>query len=252
VAAARERMSKKRESRQTSPKTRQPPVRQSPSPSQKNYLPLAIIGLVLVAAVATGAWLWRSSTRHTAGAVATGAPGAQPARAEGPEGAPLVLEEFGDYQCPPCGQYFPEVERLKSEYGDRLRLVFRHFPLTQAHPHALTAAHAAEAAGLQGKFWEMHRQLYQNQSVWSKAAEPRALFASYAQAVGLDVERFRRDMDGAETDARVVADHARGRSLGVTGTPSFFLNGREIEANKLKSPADLRAALEAALAGKSF
>ncbi|HEX8069573.1 MAG TPA: thioredoxin domain-containing protein [Pyrinomonadaceae bacterium] len=244
-------MSKKRDPRQPQPKPR-PQTKQPPPPS-KNYLPLAIIAVVLVAAAAGGAWLWRAARpAPAAGALAKGAPGAQPARAEGPEGAPLVLEEFGDYQCPPCGQYFPEVERLKAEYGDRLRLVFRHFPLTQAHQHALAAAHAAEAAGQQGKFWEMHRQLYQTQAAWSKAAEPRALFAGYAQGLGLDVERWRRDMDGAEADARVVADHERGRSLGVTGTPTFFLNGREIEASKLKSPADLRAALEAALAGKSF
>jgi protein-disulfide isomerase len=119
-----------------------------------------------------------------------------------------------------------------------------------AHPHALEAAHAAEAAGLQGKFWEMHDRLFRNQRDWSKAADVRAVFTDYARALGLDVERFTRDLGGAEADARIVADHERARTLGVTSTPTFFLNGRELSPDKLKTPADLRTALDAALAGK--
>jgi protein-disulfide isomerase len=189
--------------------------------------PLVLIGAALVAFVAAGAWYFTSS-RQVTGAVAAGERGAEPARALGPEGAPVVLEEFGDYQCPPCGQVFPELEAIKREYGDRLRFVFRHYPLTNIHPHALLAAHAAEAAGRQGKFWEMHRALYENQTGWSRTADPRPLFASYAQQAGLDVERFRRDLGGREGDARIVADHGRARSLGVESTPTFFLNGRKL------------------------
>ncbi len=228
--------------------------REPTPPPSKNYLPFIIIAVVLVAALAAGAWLWRSARgpQRGAGAVASGAPGAQPPRAVGREGAPLVLEEFGDYQCPPCGQYYPEVEKLRADYGDRLRLVFRHYPLTQAHPHALMAAHAAEAAALQNHFWEMHDRIFRNQRDWAKAPDPRAIFEGYARALGLDVARFTRDMGSSEVDARIVADHERAKSLGVTSTPTFFLNGRELEAAKLTTTADLRAALDAALAGKSF
>ena len=229
-------------------KRREP--KQTPS---KSFLPFIIIAVVLVAVVAAGLWLWRAARGPaSAGAVATGAPGAQPPRTLGHAGAPLVLEEFGDYQCPPCGQYYPEVEKLREEYGDKLRLVFRHYPLTQAHPNALLAAHAAEAAGLQAHFWEMHDRIYRNQREWSKAADPRAIFETYARALSLDAARFARDMNSTEVDARIVADHERAKSLGVTSTPTFFLNGRELPAAKLQTPADLRTALDAALAGKNF
>ena len=222
-------------------------------PAPPSRLPFVIIACVLVIAIAAGAWWWRGARGgHATGAIAAGAPGAQPPHATGREGAPLVLEEFGDYQCPPCGNFYPEVERLRADYGDRLRLVFRQYPLTQAHPNALVAAHAAEAAGQQGKFWEMHDRLFRNQREWSKEGDPRTTFETYARALGLDVARFTRDMGGAEVDARVVADHERAKSLGVTSTPTFFLNGRELSPDKLKTPADLRMALDATLAGKSF
>jgi protein-disulfide isomerase len=231
-------MSKKRESKQ-------------PPPEAKSYLPLVIIGVVLVASVAAGAWLWRGA-HAPRGTTAAGAPGAQPPHASGPQGAPLQLEEFGDYECPLCGNFYPEVERLRADYGDKLRLVFRQFPLTRAHQYALVAAHAAEAAGLQGKFWEMHDRLYRGQRDWSKAADARLVFEGYARDLGLDLARFTRDMGSADVDARVVADHERGQSLGVHGTPTFFLNGRELPADKVRTPADLRPALDAARAGRSF
>jgi len=194
---------------------------------RRTLLPLVLIGAALVAALAAGAWYF-SASRQGAGQVAEGERGAEPARALGAESAPVVLEEFGDYQCPPCAQVFPEVEAIKREYGDRLRFVFRHYPVTRIHPHALLAAHAAEAAGLQGKFWEMHRALYENQQIWSRTADPRPLFESYAGRINLDLERFRRDIGGREADARVVADHRRAQSLGVDSTPTFFLNGRKL------------------------
>jgi protein-disulfide isomerase len=228
-------------------------TKQAPPPQAKSYLPFIIIAIVLLAVVVAGAWLWRSAHKSSGtGTVAAGTPGAQPPHASGREGAPLTLEEFGDYQCPPCGNAYPEVEKIKTDYGDKLRFIFRQYPLPQAHANALVAAHAAEAAGLQGKFWEMHGQLFRNQSSWAKDANARAIFETYASAIGLDLARFRRDMDSAEVDARVVADHERGRSLGVKSTPTFFLNGRELPPEKLQSPTDLRAALDAVLAGKSF
>jgi len=231
-------MSKKRE-----------PVNQ-PAP---NRLPFIIIAVVLVAVVVVGVWLWHSAhSAHTIGTTANGAPGAQPPHETGPANAPLVLEEFGDYQCPSCGNFYPEVEQVRTDYASKLHFIFRQFPLTQAHANALAAAHAAEAAGLQGKFWEMHDRLFRMQSDWSKSADARTVFIGYARALGLDADRFTRDISSSEVDARIVADHERGRTLGVKSTPTFFLNGREIPADKLQMPADLRKVLDAALAGKSF
>jgi protein-disulfide isomerase len=215
-----------------------------PAP-RRPVLPLALIGVVLLAAIGAGAWYLRSS-RETPGAVAAGEPGARPERALGPQAAPVTLEEFGDYQCPPCAQLYAEVDQIKEEFGDRLRLVFRHYPLTRIHPHALLAAHAAEAAGLQGKFWEMHRLLYAEQRAWSATPDPRPMLDAYARRIGLDVERFRRDLGGSETDARVVADHARARSVGVDSTPTFFVNGRKL-AFADSTPAGLRSAIRRAL-----
>lgn len=207
--------------------------------------PLVLIGVVLLAAVGAGAWYLRTA-RESVGSVAQGEPGAQPARALGAETAPVTLEEFGDYQCPPCAQIYPEVERVREEFGGRVRLVFRHYPLTRIHPHALLAAHAAESAGLQGKFWEMHRLLYENQTAWSNTPDPRPAFDAYARRLGLDAERFRRDLGGAEADARLVADVGRARSVGVESTPTFFVNGRKLAATDY-TPAGLRSAIRRAL-----
>ncbi|HVG28217.1 MAG TPA: thioredoxin domain-containing protein [Pyrinomonadaceae bacterium] len=211
---------------------------------RRSPLPFLLIVAVLLAAVGAGAW-YLSRSRQP-GAVAAGLPGAQPAHSEGSESAPVVLEEFGDFQCPPCGQMFPEVERIRQDYGDRLRFVFREYPLVNIHPHALRAAHAAEAAGLQGKFWEMERELFADQLAWSRAQDPTALFESYARRSGLDVDRFRRDLGGAETDARVVADRERAKSVGVESTPTFFINGRKVGPAQDMGKA-LRAEIDRAL-----
>jgi NhaA family Na+:H+ antiporter len=200
---------------------------------RRSPLPFVIIGVVLLAAIGAGAWHLSRSSQP--GAVAAGLPGAQPAHSEGGASAPVVLEEFGDFQCPPCGQMFPEVERIRQDYGDRLRLVFREYPLINVHPHALLAAHAAEAAGLQNKFWEMHRELFTDQQAWSRAQDPTPLFETYARRAGLDVDRFRRDLGGAETDARVVADRERAKSVGVESTPTFYINGRKIPPTQATS-----------------
>jgi NhaA family Na+:H+ antiporter len=193
---------------------------------RRSPVPFIIIGVVLLAAVAAGAWY--SSRSRQPGAVAAGPPGAQPEHSEGGAGAPVVLEEFGDFQCPPCGAMFPEVERMRQDYGDRVRFVFREYPLINVHPHALRAAHAAEAAGMQGKFWEMHRELFADQQAWSKSQDPTPLFENYARRAGLDLDRFRRDLGSPETDARVVADRERAKSVGVESTPTFYVNGRKM------------------------
>jgi protein-disulfide isomerase len=130
-----------------------------------------------------------------------------------------------------------------------LRIVFRNFPLP-GHEHAREAALAAEAAGFQGKFWEMYDTLYREQSNWSKAPNTRELFESYAGALGLNVDQFKKDMDGEKAKERVDSDHALGDSLGVKVTPTLFINKHPVEPEQ-KNPEGVRAAINAALNGKS-
>ena len=201
--------------------------------SNKSMLPFIIIGGVLVIAIGGGALLFRASKQTTAtppkanSSPATALAGAKPAHAKGSENAPVVIEEFGDFQCPPCGAFYPQLKKLEADYGpDKLRVVFREFPLPTIHKHALIAADAAEAAGFQGHFWEMYDKLYSDQATWSKAPDPRTFFIDYARDIGLDLQRFVQDAGSPEADSRIMLDRQRGISLGVVGTPSIFVNGR--------------------------
>jgi len=166
-----------------------------------------------------------------------GEAGAEPAHSKGDAKAPITLEEFGDFQCPPCGALHPVLKTMEQELGPRIRIIFREFPLVPAHQHALAAARSAEAAGLQGKFWEMHHLLYENQATWSNAFDVRPIFEGFAAKAGLDVEKFKRDLSSETVAQRIFLDGKRGRSLGVQGTPTVFMNGREV-AFELLLPAE--------------
>ena len=154
---------------------------------------------------------------------------------QGSAKAPITLVEYGDYECPFCGQAYPIVKALQKRLGDQVRLVFRNFPLGEMHPHAEHAAEAAEAAGAQGKFWEMHDMLYENQD----ALDDENL-AQYAEALGLDVTRFIREMSEHTHAARVREDFRSGVRSGVNGTPTFFINGVRHDG-----PFDLRSLIAA-------
>lgn len=168
----------------------------------------------------------------TLGPFRAGIPGAEPANTKGPANAPVQLEEFGDFECPPCGMFHPVLEEMVAEFPKELRVTFRHFPLPN-HQHALRAASSAEAAGLQGKFWQMHKLLYEHQKEWKEAFDVKSVFDGYAAQIGLDVDRFNRDVGSAQVQQRVVMDSRRGQSMGVNGTPTVFLNGREIPFESL-------------------
>jgi len=135
--------------------------------------------------------------------------------------AGLTLVEYGDYQCPYCGAAHPIVNELLDNLGDEIRFVFRHFPLTQIHPQAQIAAEAAEAAGSQGKFWEMHDVIYENQH----ALDPQSLI-SYALDLNLNLPQFELELAEHRHLPRIREDFASGIRSGVNGTPSFFINGR--------------------------
>lgn len=228
----------------------------------KRYLPLAIIIIVLAAAVALALHFWRSETGNTDVAntslannmpannartpMLRAATGASPAHIRGATTANVTVEEFADFQCPPCGILYPQLKTLESEFGTRVRFVFRNFPLERMHPNALVAARAAEAAGRQNKFWEMHDLLYQNQTAWANVYDAQTIFNGYATSLGLDVERFKQDLQNPETLARIRADQQRGASLGVTGTPTVLINNRLVAPNDTNE-SGLRAAINAAL-----
>jgi protein-disulfide isomerase len=142
----------------------------------------------------------------------------------GPASAPVTLVEYGDYECPYCGQAYPIVKAAQRKLGKRLRFVFRNFPLSEAHPHARHAAEAAEAAADQGKFWEMHDALFENQN----ALEDDQLVAT-ARRLGLDAERIAEALEAGTYAQRVREDFRSGVRSGVNGTPTFFINGRRYD-----------------------
>ncbi len=140
--------------------------------------------------------------------------------------AAIELVEYGDYQCPYCGRAYPIVKVIQQQLGDNLKFVFRNFPLTKIHPMAKIASVATEAAGLQGKFWEMHDIVFENQRRLYK----RALL-EYAQTIDLQLERFEFDLDNAELAKKVEADFESGLRSGVNATPTFFVNGEKFTGN---------------------
>jgi protein-disulfide isomerase len=153
----------------------------------------------------------------------------------GPATAPVTLVEYGDYECPFCGQAYPIVDALLDQLGDRVRFAYRHFPMTQVHPHAQHAAEVAEVAATQGRFWEMHHLLFTNQ----RALDDRSL-ARYAASIGIDATAVILALAEGTYAPRVREDFMSGVRSGVNGTPSFFMNGTRYDG-----PRDFRSMLAA-------
>ncbi len=208
----------------------------------KRYaVPLGILAvtIILIVLVALGA---NGGVDYTRGVASE-----QPLSAEWSRGnidSKVVIMGYSDFQCPACRAYEPLVNQLYKEYGDRVLFVYRHFPLINIHPNADAAARAAEAAGRQGKFWEMHDMLFENQSSWSKLVNAESVFAGYAQKLGLALEDYESVMASDEVRQMVADDYARGLKAGVNSTPTFFLNGTKIRPS---SYDEFRLLLEAAL-----
>lgn len=205
-------------------------------------LPFVIIGIVLLVAVIGGWYLYSSSNKKPAttntnvaqnGAqpkpnntpLVSNMQGAQPPNYKGAQNSSVVLEEFADYQCPTCATMHPVMNEITATYGSRIKFIFRNYPLTQIHRNAYEAAVAAEAAGLQGKFWDMQNLIFQNQRNWQNVEVVRPVFEGYAQTLGLDVEKFKTDVAGLPAKQRVDMDAARARSLNVSSTPTILVNG---------------------------
>ncbi len=225
----------------------------------KKSLPFLVIAVVLIGAIAGGWVLLRSSRQSTNSSNPTPDPaldvrGAEPPHVRGNPNAPVTMEEFGDFQCPSCGAYYLELKKIEAEYGDRLRVIFRENPLVPMHEHALLAAQAAEAAGLQGedKFWAMHDKLYEDQTTWTQAKDLVPVFVDYGKQIGLNPDQFMKDLNGEKVAQRIFQDGKRSHALGIKSTPSFFVNGNEAKDPQQWKPEGLRQMINDALkaAGK--
>ena len=227
-----------------------------------SLLPLMIISGVLLVVIIGGIWFYQTSAskpskpmanvNKTANSQPTppvnASPGAMPPNFKGAAESPVVLEEFADFQCPACAGLHPKMNEIAGIYGSRIKFIYRNFPLPM-HNKAYDAAVAAEAAGMQGKFWDMQNLLFQNQNNWINASDHRKIFEDYANNLALDVEKFKTDMASANAKKRVDADLQRGRSLGVSQTPSVYINGRLIPFESVDVPS-LKLIIDAELKNK--
>jgi protein-disulfide isomerase len=215
----------------------------------RRYLPFIIVVIVALVTISSATLFYRAKRpatlvmNKTGSGSEMGAAGGTHVR--GDPNAVVTLEEFADFQCPPCAKLSEPINQLEKDYRPHLRVVFHNFPLP-VHAHANEAALAAEAAGLQGRFWEMHDLLYREQSVWSKSSDVLTLFNSYAGMLGLDVERFKKDMAGEQAKTRVTIDQKYGTSLGVRNTPTVFVNNKTVDLTS-GGPDTVRAAVEEAV-----
>jgi protein-disulfide isomerase len=194
----------------------------------QKYRPLLIIGIVLAITIVALFFLLRPPQNgEPFGSSSTPQAGSD-AKRKSSEDVVVTLEEFGDYQCPPCGALHPSLKKLKQEFGSNLNFIFRNLPLTTIHKNSLVAAQAAEAARMQSRFWEMHDILYENQDLWKDDINPKTIFVKFAEDLGLDATRFARDMDDTQVLLRIEADQSAATERGVDGTPTLFIDGRRL------------------------
>lgn len=212
--------------------------------------------MVIIGAIIVGAGILLSLGDHSSPQGSSGfnpKPAAHPALIEknshmtGSPNAKVQLVEFGDYECPACGAAYPIVKQILNNYKNNpnFNFVFRNFPLYTIHPNALISAEAAEAAGAQGKFWQMHDKLYETQNNWGNSPNPLPAFESYAQSLGLDAAKFTSDVQNKKYQSVLEQDEDDGLGFGVDETPTFFLNGKK-EAGVV-SYADLNSQISALL-----
>jgi protein-disulfide isomerase len=188
-------------------------------------------GLILaLVGISYGAvWLTKDVKLPSEVVSALSVPVSETDHVQGPADAPITLVEYSDFQCPACGAFFPLLEQLKKDtkLAGKIRFVYRHFPLSTIHQHAQRAAQFAEAAGLQGKFWEFHDELFKGQASWEALSRAKAdeVFFGYAQQLGLNMDRLKIDVDSSGVASAVAKSFSGGVASGVNSTPTFFVNG---------------------------
>lgn len=162
----------------------------------------------------------------------------------------VTLIEYGDYECPGCGRMYQTVKDLNAKYQNNLTIIFREFPLTSIHPNALAAATAAEAAGMQGKYYDMHDLIYQNQDSWAQAsvADRTGIFQNYAQQIDLNVDKFKQDLSSKDITDKINRDISTGKNtFSVDSTPTFILNGKKVDSGVGVDSAALTKLVEDAM-----
>ncbi|SRR5258708_1530248 len=148
----------------------------------------------------------------------------------GPKNSKVTVLEYADFQCPGCGAYHPIVKKILQDFNGKIHFIYRTFPLTNVHQNALVSAEAAVAAGDQGKFWQMHDMLFEHQSDWAMTQNPQSIFDGYAEKLGLNLEQFHKDSTDPKTKKFIMDEENAGLSVGINSTPTFFINGKQIES----------------------
>jgi protein-disulfide isomerase len=193
-------------------------------------------------------------TKHKANTSTNGGSSSGNAKAtnhvKGSTSSGVTMVEYGDFQCPACSAYYPIVKQVEDKYSDRVQFQFVNFPLYQIHQNAMTAHRAAEAASLQGKFWEMYDQLYTNHDVWANTSNASTYFEQYANQIGLNMTKFKQDANSSAVNDTIWADINKGNALGITGTPTFYLDGNKITSNPT-SVDDFSKLIDAAIKAKT-
>ena len=196
---------------------------------QKLLKPLIVIILAVAIAASAAVYLSRQPDQPAETSSA-------PAHADikggghirGPENAPLTLVEFGDYQCPSCGAYHPLVKEILNRYPTQLRLEFHHFPLVTVHPNSMLASQAVEAAGEQGRYWEMHDAVFDHQREWADNPNAEPVFIALASGFGLDINKFMQSLRSPQIQERILKDVEQGQNAKVEAVPTFFINGEQV------------------------
>ncbi len=187
-------------------------------------------GIIAVIAVIFVGIVWANGRSADAPENSTGQASSH---TKGENAKKVTFIEYGDFQCPVCNLYEPTVTQVVEKYKADISFQYRHFPLQQIHQNAFAAARAAEAASLQGKFWEMHDILYQNQNAWSTSNNPLAIYEQYAKTLGINTAQFKTDFASDKVNDTVNADIREGNKLNVSGTPAFFIDGVAVPTTEL-------------------
>jgi len=207
----------------------------------------AVVLLVMVAIIGGVFVLTRDKTKTTSSSTS-----GTSSHSSGAVSSEVELIEFGDFQCPACASFYPVVEQIRETYGDKIKFTFRNFPLVTIHRNALASHRSAEAAGIQGKFFEMYDLLYQNQTSWAQLTNPLPVFESYAKSLKLDMAKYKTDFNSEAVNDTINADIKEGKDkYGANSTPTFILNGQKLVNTEIGSLELLSKKIDAAIAGSS-
>ena len=207
-----------------------------------------VIGIIIAIIVVVAGFLWLTKPKTNDSASGNSLVSSH---IEGEGAKNVTLVEYGDFQCPACGQYYPLVKALAEKYHADIFFQFRNYPLESLHQNARAGARAAEAANIQGKFWEMHDALYENQQSWSGASDPLSFFTQYASQIGVaDITKFELDYKSAAVNSIINADLQAGQKFSITGTPTFVLDGVKLSENPSSAEAFYKL-IDDAIAKKS-